>query len=71
MLARLAAAEGRGVEARLCPGVAGALGADAGVAAMLPKPRALSAPAVALPSMMPGVGEPERSEVLLDTALSL
>jgi hypothetical protein len=38
---------------------------------MVAKPRALSAPAVVLPSTMPGRGEPERREVLLDTALSL
>lgn len=38
---------------------------------MVAKPRALSAPAVVLPSTMPGMGEPERREVLLDTALSL
>ncbi len=70
VLARLTEAEGVGVVALLWPGVVGALGLW-GVALMVAKPRALSAPAVVLPSTMPGRGEPERREVLLDTALSL
>ena len=67
LLARLPAADGVGVDALLWLGVFGPWG----VALMAAKPRALSAPAVVLPSTMPGRGEPERREVLLETALSL